>query len=84
MIPLEYMSRKIPELTVKAGLPRLKLHELRHTNISLLLERGANFKELAEWAGHSTTRLTEDTYAHITKKSMNKLAGLVDGLLLAS
>lgn len=84
MIPLEYMSRKIPELTVKAGLPRLKLHELRHTNISLLLERGANFKELAEWAGHSTTRLTEDTYAHITKKSMNKLAGLVDGLLSAS
>ena len=84
MIPLEYMSRKIPELTVKAGLPRLKLHELRHTNISLLLEQGANFKELAEWAGHSTTRLTEDTYAHITKKSMNKLAGLVDGLLSAS
>ena len=84
MIPLEYMSRKIPELTVKAGLPRLKLHELRHTNISLLLESGANFKELAEWAGHSTTRLTEDTYAHITKKSMNRLAGMVDGLLSAS
>ncbi len=45
MIPLEYMSRKIQELTVKAGLPRLKLHELRHTNITLLLEGGASLRE---------------------------------------
>lgn len=83
MIPLEYMSRKIPELTVKAGLPRLKLHELRHTNISLLYEQGASLKELQEWSGDSTMRLIADTYTHASKKSKVKLANMVDGFLSA-
>lgn len=83
MIPLEYMSRKIPELTVKAGLPRLKLHELRHTNISLLYENGASMKELQEWSGDSTMRLVADTYTHANKKSKIKLANMVDGFLTA-
>lgn len=83
MIPLEYMSRKIPELTVKAGLPRLKLHELRHTNISLLYEQGASWKELQEWSGDSTARLLMDTYTHVTNKSKAKLANMVDGFLTA-
>lgn len=83
MIPLEYMSRKIPELTVKAGLPRLKLHELRHTNISLLYENGASMKELQEWSGDSTSRLLSDTYIHTNKKSKIKLANMVDGFLTA-
>ena len=83
MIPLEYMSRKIPELTVKAGLPRLKLHELRHTNISLLYENGASMKELQEWSGDSTMRLVSDTYTHANKKSKIKLANMIDGFISA-
>lgn len=80
IIPLEYMSRRVPVLTELAGLPRLRLHELRHTNISLLLERGANIKELQVWAGHSTEKMTADVYSHVSRKAMVKLADMLDDI----
>lgn len=73
LIPLEYISRTFPKLCEKAGLKRLKLHELRHTNISLLLEAGANMKELQEWAGHSSYNTTANIYSHIQAKTKSKL-----------
>lgn len=84
LIPLEYMSRRVPALTVKAGLPRLKLHELRHTNLSLLYENGATPKQTAVWAGHSNERMLAERYAHIrNKKSLNELANIVDKVISA-
>ena len=81
LIPLEYMSRKIPELTVKAGLPRLKLHELRHTNITLLLESGASLRETSDWAGHSTTATTANIYAHVRNESKIRLTNKLEKVL---
>lgn len=83
LIPLEYVSRKIPELTIKAGLPRLKCHELRHTNLTLLYEKGASWKELQGWSGDSTVRLLQDTYTHASDKSKEKLANFIDNILTA-
>jgi integrase len=49
-----------------AGLdPELRFHDLRHTCVGLLIERGAHAKEIAERLGHSTVRLTLDRYAYL-------------------
>lgn len=68
LIPLEYMSRRVPALTVKAGLQRLKLHELRQTNLSMLLDNGATSKQTAVWAGYSNERMLAERYAHLRNK----------------
>lgn len=81
LIPLEFVSRKFPKLCEKAGLKRIKLHELRHTNISLLLEAGANMKELQEWAGHSSYSTTANIYSHIQAKSKNKLTQSLEKMI---
>ena len=81
LIPLEYVSRAFPKLCEKSGLKRLKLHELRHTNISLLLEHGASMKELQEWAGHSNYNTTANIYAHIQDESKNRLTNTIEKLL---
>lgn len=81
LIPLEFVSRKFPELCEKAGLKRLKLHELRHTNISLLLESGASMKELQDWAGHSSYSTTANIYSHIQAKSKSKLTESLEKML---
>ena len=83
IIPLEYVSRAFPKLCEQAGLRRLRLHELRHTNISLLLEQGASMRELQEWAGHSTYKLTADTYSHVQVKSKLKLADMLDNIIIS-
>ena len=64
-----------------AGLKRLTLHELRHTNISILLESGASMKELQEWAGHSSYSTTANIYSHIQAKTKSKLTKSLENLL---
>lgn len=45
--------------------PTLRLHDLRHTFVSLLLEQGVNVKAIAAQAGHASAAMTLDRYAHI-------------------
>ena len=81
LIPLEYVSRAFPKLCEECGLRKLKLHELRHTNISLLLTEGASMKEVQEWTGHSNYSETANTYAHVQAKSKSKLTESISSLL---
>ncbi len=81
LIPLEYISRTFPKICEKAGLKRLKFHELRHTNISLLLEAGANMKELQEWAGHSSYSTTANIYSHIQIENKTNLTKSLEKII---
>jgi integrase len=49
----------------KADLPRIRIHDLRHTAATQLLERGVHPKVVQEMLGHSTITLTLDTYSHV-------------------
>lgn len=84
ILKLDYVSRHFPALCEKCGLRRLKLHELRHSNITLLLSDGANLKEIQEWAGHSTYTTTADIYAHVQAQSKVRMSVSVEKLLSAN
>lgn len=81
LIPLDYVTREFPRLLERSGLRKIKLHELRHTNISLLVENGASMKEVQEWAGHSSYSTTANVYAHIQPQSKIKLSEKLTSLL---
>jgi integrase len=49
----------------RAGVPRIRLHDLRHTHASLLLAAGVNPKVVSERLGHSSVAFTLDSYAHV-------------------
>jgi len=49
----------------QAGLPRIRIHDLRHTAATHLLRRGVHPKVVQELLGHSTISLTLDTYSHV-------------------
>jgi integrase len=51
--------------TRKAGFDGLRFHDLRHSAVTLAIAAGANAKQIQERMGHSTVRLTLDTYAHL-------------------
>ncbi len=53
-------------LLKKAGLPKIRFHDLRHTAASLLLEAGINSKVVSEMLGHSSVTITLTLYAHAT------------------
>jgi integrase len=47
-----------------AGLPMLRIHDLRHTAVSLAIDAGANPKVSQARAGHASSALHMDTYGH--------------------
>jgi integrase len=49
----------------KAGIRRIRLHDLRHTFGSLLIQNGASIVYVKEQMGHSSLQVTVDIYGHL-------------------
>lgn len=81
ILKLDYVTRHFPMLCEQCGLRKIRLHELRHSNISLLITAGASMKEVQEWAGHSTYSTTADIYAHIQSQNKIRLSQSIEKLL---
>jgi integrase len=66
-----------------AGLPDIRVHDLRHTAASLLLLKGTHPKVVQEMLGHSTITLTLDTYSHVAPGLHAEAAKKMDSLFAA-
>jgi integrase len=53
-------------LLKKAGLPKIRIHDTRHTYASLLLQAGAPLHYVRDQLGHSSIATTVDLYGHLT------------------
>lgn len=65
----------------RAGLPRIRVHDLRHTTATALLEAGAHPELVQHVLGHSTVALTLNTYSHVTPAHSGEAARTMDRLL---
>ena len=61
----DYLTAEFPRYMVKNGFRRLRFHDLRHSCASLLLANGVPLKQIQEWLGHSSFKITADAYAHL-------------------
>jgi integrase len=57
--------RGLDVATSRAGLPRLRWHDLRHVAASAMIEQGASPSYVARVLGHSSPAITLSTYAHV-------------------
>lgn len=74
-------SRLFSGLLARAGLPRIRFHDLRHTFATLQLASGTHPKLVQEVLGHSTIALTLDVYSHVTPTMHDEAAATMDRLL---
>ena len=49
----------------KAGLKEIRIHDFRHSHVSLLANEGINIQEIARRLGHSRIEVTWNTYSHL-------------------
>jgi integrase len=56
------LGRRFVQLTTQAGLPPIRLHDLRHCAASYLKLAGADMKTIQDILGHSSSVITSDTY----------------------
>ena len=68
-------------LLIKAGLPQIRFHDLRHSSATLLLGAGIHPKVVQERMGHSQISMTMDIYSHCLPSMGREAAGKLDGLL---
>jgi integrase len=62
----------------QAEIRHVRFHDLRHTYVSLLIQKGAHPKYIQEQAGHSSIQVTMDTYGHLFPSANRGWADTLD------
>ena len=82
--PLEaqnVVNRHFKPLLQRAGLPAIRFHDLRHSCLSLLAQRGEPIRDLQALAGHATAAFTLQRYTHHYDSSARRTATAMDDVL---
>ncbi len=76
------VTRRLHRIQDRAGLPRIRFHDLRHTFATLTLEAGVDVKTVSHMLGHTDAGFTMNTYMHVTddmqKNAANKMKLLIE------
>ncbi len=68
----------------KSDVPKMRLHDIRHTFASLMLQQGAPVHYVKEQMGHASITTTVDTYGHVMPNSNRNAVNKLDDLTVAS
>jgi integrase len=80
----ERVSRYWRQAIRRAMVPKIRLHDLRHTHATLALQAGVHPKVVSERLGHATVAMTLDIYSHAIPAMQEEAAALIAGLVFAS
>ncbi|MEE1313141.1 MAG: site-specific integrase [Lachnospiraceae bacterium] len=73
-----YLEHEMQRGIKESGVKRIRLHDLRHSHASLLIELGFSPLEIANRLGHEKVETTLNTYAHLYPNKQTKLADRLD------
>ena len=68
------LDKEIKRIAAKVGLPIIRVHDLRHSHASMLIEMGFAPLEIADRLGHESVKTTLDTYSHLYPDKDQQLA----------
>lgn len=75
------VTRSFKRLVMLAGVPEIRVHDLRHTAATMLLRAGVPAKIVSERLGHATVGITLDTYSHVLPDMQDVAAEAMSALL---
>lgn len=73
--------RGLHKLLKKAGLPKIRFHDLRHTAASLMLNNGVDVLIASKRLGHAKPSITLDFYGHLLPNIQNQVADLLEAVV---
>ena len=79
--PDSLVKRQFLPALERAGVKRVRFHDLRHTNVALRLEQGQNIKYIQNQLGHASIQTTIDRYGHLLKEVNTEQAMKLDNAL---
>ena len=79
----QYVTRLFDKLRVRAGLPAMTFHGLRHQQASLQLAAGTPLAVVSKRLGHSSVSVTDDIYSHLLRSTEHDAANNAASLVPA-
>lgn len=73
-------ARHFQGIIKRAGVPVIRMHDMRHSAATNLLASGENPKVVSDLLGHSSVAFTLDTYTHVLPSMQQSTASKVDGI----
>ena len=73
IITKSYLHHEMDRGAEKAGVKRIRIHDLRHSHVSLLIDMGFSVVAIGERVGHESERITLD-YAHLFPSKQDEMA----------
>ena len=83
-INADYLAKHFRSILDLAGLPRIRLYDLRHSAATMALAAGVSPKVVSEQLGHASTAFTLDTYAHVLPHMQDEAAARVEAMLFGA
>ena len=77
----DWVSHEFQRMISVAGVPALRLHDLRHTSASLALAAGVPMKVVSARLGHSSLAITADLYTHVSPAVADEAADRIGSLV---
>jgi integrase len=75
------LVREYLRLVASAGVPRIRIHDLRHTHVTLAIQAGAPIGAVSRRVGHARTSTTMDVYAHVLPEMHTEVVEKIGTLL---
>ena len=82
-INADYLAKHFRSTLDLAGLPRIRLYDLRHTAATIALAAGVPPKVVSEQLGHASVAFTLDIYAHVLPHMQDEAAAKFETMLFA-
>lgn len=80
MISKSKLTQRFHNLSEEAGLKRITVHGLRHSHVSLLINKKYDIFEVSKRIGHKSIKTTQDIYGHLFDEVQRTIANDLDSL----
>ena len=77
------VNNMLKRVLARAGIPKVRFHDLRHTFATIALQNGVDIKTVSGMLGHFSAGFTLDTYAHVTTSAQKEAAQTMGNILSA-
>ena len=75
------VNNMLKRVLARAGIPKVRFHDLRYTLATIALQNGVDIKTVSGMLGHFSAGFPLDTYAHVTTAAQKEAADTVGNVL---
>lgn len=79
-LPETTIQKKKNEYCKEANVKQIRVHDLRHSCASLLINQGASVALVSKYLGHGNISITLNTYTHMYKSELNQMTDILNKL----